>query len=186
MAAHGQSFAQADIRPLAESDSLAELTDLLHRAYKRLLDMGLRYMATSQDEERTRKRITGGTCLVAAIDGRLVGTICYQRSAPWEGVNWFSLPHVAEVGQFAVEPKLQRNGIGSALMERVEDMARADGATELALSTAEPATHLIAYYMKRGYRIVEWTDATQPNYRSVIMSKTLLKWSRGPGTGSPK
>jgi hypothetical protein len=28
-------------------------------------------------------------------------------------------------------------------------------------------------YEKRGYGIVEWTDATQPHYRSVIMSKTL-------------
>jgi GNAT superfamily N-acetyltransferase len=174
MAADAQPSAQVvDIRPLAESDSLAELTDLLHRAYKRLLDIGLRYVATSQDEERTKGRIAGGVCLVAVIDGKLVGTICYHRSAPWAGVDWFNLPHVAEVGQFAVEPGLQRNGIGSALMEQVEEMARADGATELALSTAEPATHLINYYEKRGYRIVERTDATQPNYRSVVMSKTL-------------
>ena len=41
MAADRQSFAQSvEIRPLAEADSVAELTSLLHRAYKRLLDMG--------------------------------------------------------------------------------------------------------------------------------------------------
>jgi GNAT superfamily N-acetyltransferase len=161
------------IRPLTDSDSLVDLTDLLHRAYKRLLDMGLRYVATSQDAEQTKSRIAGGSCLVAISGEQVVGTVCYHRSAPWPGVNWFDLAYVAEVSQFAVEPALQRNGIGSALMERVEAMARADGATELALSTAEPATHLIAYYEKRGYRIVEHTDATQPNYRSVIMSKPL-------------
>jgi hypothetical protein len=25
------------------------------------------------------------------------------------------------------------------------------------------------YYGKRGYKVVEWRDSTQPNYRSVIM-----------------
>lgn len=162
------------IRPLAESDSLVELTDLLHRAYKRLLDMGLKYMATWQTEDDTRNRITNGTCLVGVVDGRIVGTVTYHRSDPWGGIKWFDRPHVASVGQFAVAPELQCNGIGSALMTKVEAMAAADGATELALSTAEPAVHLIAYYEKRGYRIVEHTDATQPHYRSVIMSKTLL------------
>ena len=135
--------------------------------------MGLRYVATSQDDAQTKKRIAGGTCLVAVWRDNVVGTVCYHRSAPWPGVTWFDLSYVAEISQFAVEPAFQRNGIGTALMDRVEGMARADGATELALSTAEAATHLIAYYTKRGYRIVEHTDATQPNYRSVIMSKTL-------------
>ena len=46
-----------ELRKLAVSDSLLDLTHLLHRAYARLAAMGLRYMATHQSEQVTRERI---------------------------------------------------------------------------------------------------------------------------------
>jgi GNAT superfamily N-acetyltransferase len=161
------------IRPLDDDDSIADLTALLHRAYKRLLDMGLRYLATHQTEDVTRRRITAGRCFVAVAGDRIVGTINYAFPYHWPGVAWFDQLGVAEFGQFAVEPQLQGTGIGSALLAHVEQLARGDGAAELSLNTAQPAQHLIAYYMKRGYRVVDYTDATMPNYRSVILSKRL-------------
>ena len=161
------------IRPFSSDDSVANLTTLLHRAYRPLLDMGLRYLATHQSEEVTRARIAKRQCFVAVIGDRVVGTVSYGFPAPWPGVPWFDRPGVASVGQFAVEPELQRNGIGSSLLSHVEALARRDGAEELSLNTAEPAHHLISYYAKRGYRVVDTTDATMPNYRSVIMSKPL-------------
>lgn len=167
------------IRELQDSDSLEALTALLHRAYKRLLDMGLRYWATHQTVDDTRTRIAGGKCLVAVLNGRIVGTVTYQYPPRWQGTPWYTRADVACISQFAVEPDCQRRGIGSALMTRVETMATDDGAAELALSTAEPAAHLIDYYARRGYRFVEHTDATLPHYRSVILSKRLVE--RTPG-----
>ena len=167
------------IRPFSPDDSIADLTALLHRAYKPLLDMGLRYLATHQSEDVTRARIAKRRCFVAVSGDRVVGTVSYGFPDPWPGVPWFSQPGVASVGQFAVEPELQRNGIGGSLLSFVEDLARQDGVEELSLNTAEPAHHLIAYYEKRGYRVVDTTDATMPNYRSVIMSKRLGPGSRG-------
>jgi hypothetical protein len=41
------------IRQLTSADSLEELTDLLHAAYKRLGDMGLNYTAVDQPVEET-------------------------------------------------------------------------------------------------------------------------------------
>jgi RimJ/RimL family protein N-acetyltransferase/GNAT superfamily N-acetyltransferase len=165
---------RTSIRGLQPSDSIPELTALLHRAYKRLLDMGLHYTATRQSEELTRRRIGAGTCLVAVLDGSLVGTVTYHRHAEWDGWPWMLREEVATASQFAVEPVLQRQGIGSALMRAVERLAVADGAAELALGTAAPAVHLIDYYTDRGYRFIEHTDATlKHGYRSVIMSKTL-------------
>jgi GNAT superfamily N-acetyltransferase len=167
--------ADCSIRDLAPEDSLEELTDLLHRAYRPLLDMGLRYWATHQTVEETRRRIEGGRCLVVLLGGRIVGTVTYKRHSDWTGSDWIRRPEVATVGQFAVEPALQRHGMGSRLMDAVERIAIAEGAAELALSTAEPAAHLIGYYTKRGYRVVEATDATlDQGYRSVIMSKPLV------------
>jgi GNAT superfamily N-acetyltransferase len=163
------------IRPIEESDSIAELTDLLHRAYKRLADMGLRFYATHQTEEQTRERLEGSECFVGVADGRIVATIAYYNPARARGCTWYNRPDVAYFGQFAVDPSLQRRGIGERLMEIVEDRARRDGATELALDTAEPAKHLIAYYTARGFRLVDRTQWDMANYRSVIMSKALPK-----------
>ena len=63
------------IRTLQPSDSLHELTALLHRAYARLGAMGLNYTAVDQSPEITAKRIAGGQCFVAEIEGKLAGTI---------------------------------------------------------------------------------------------------------------
>lgn len=161
------------IRLLTPSDSLDELTELLHRAYARLGAMGLNYTATYQDADTTRARAAAGTCLVAEMDERLVGTVVYRAPGKSRGCAWYERPGIASFGQFAVEPELQRAGIGAALMDHIEAMARADGAEELALDTAEPATHLIAWYGRRGYRIVDHAQWEGKTYRSVIMSRIM-------------
>jgi GNAT superfamily N-acetyltransferase len=138
------------VRQLAASDSISDLTDLLHCAYKPLLDMGFRYWATRQTEEDTRRRIASGKCLVAELKGKVVGTLCYYRHVPWDASPWMKRSEVAAVGQFGVEPELQRQGIGTALMRHAERIALSEGAAEVALSTADAAEHLISYYTNRG------------------------------------
>lgn len=161
------------IRPLLQTDSIADLTDLLHRAYRRLSDTGLRYMATHQSEEVTRERISKGTCLVALEDGRICGTILFRNPQQTSGSAWYDRPDVASLAQFAVDPDLQAKGIGLRLLMQVEAMARGAGAREIALDTAEPATHLVAWYTRLGYRFVEHAQWSHTNYRSVILSKAL-------------
>jgi predicted N-acetyltransferase YhbS len=161
------------IRPLDPTDSLVELTDLLHRAYASLAAMGLRYMATHQSVEVTRKRVEQGLCLVALDDGAICGTIVVKNASQTRGCAWYDRVDVASIGQFAVEPGLQGNGLGRQLMALTEEQALASGARELALDTAEPATHLVAWYGRLGYRHIEYADWGHTNYRSVIMSKTL-------------
>ena len=161
------------VRLLGLEDSIYELTALLHRAYKRLADMNLRFVATYQDEATTRDRIEGAECYVAQIDGRIVGTIAFRDAEKTEGCPWYDRPEVASFGQFAVEPDLQGRGIGTALLRFIEQRAIESGAAELALDTAEPASHLIDYYSKVGYRIVDRVQWDVTNYVSVIMSKKL-------------
>lgn len=48
------------IRPFSATDSVAELTSLLHRAYARLAQMGLNYTAVDQSPDVTARRIEGG------------------------------------------------------------------------------------------------------------------------------
>jgi len=173
----GQQISLGDsitIRPLLPTDSLVELTQLLHRAYAGLAAMGLRYMATHQSVEVTRSRVENGECFVALTDGAVCGTIVFKNTERTRGCPWYDRPDVASFGQFGVDPLLQAAGIGRRLMALAEERARVSGASEIALDTAEPAHHLIGWYTRLGYRHIEYADWKHTNYRSVIMSKTLV------------
>ena len=169
------SLSPCSFRLLSPSDSLAELTDLLHRAYASLAAQGFRYHATYQDETVTARRISEGECWIGVLEGRLVATVTLKEAAKTSGCPWYDRPDVASFGQFAVEPALQGKSIGSTLMNIVERRAVEKGVKELALDTAEGAAHLIRFYEKRGYRFIEHVQwpRTTVNYRSVILSKTL-------------
>lgn len=163
----------ATIRPISDTDSVSEITVILHRAYARLAEMGFRYLATHQGEEVTRERLGRGEAFVAELDGRLVGTVTLIPPGVLSGHEWYAKPGVAVFGQFGVLPELQGDGIGRRLMDAVEARATELGASELACDTAEGATHLIEMYTRRGYRLVGYADWDVTNYRSVVLSKTL-------------
>ncbi len=67
--------------------------------------------------------------LAAAADGRIVGTVQLRLTLPP------SRPHAAEVAKLLVCSAVRRQGIGRALMIRLEDEARARGRTLLTLDT---------------------------------------------------
>lgn len=163
------------IRDLEESDSILELTRVLNQAYAQLADMGLRYVATWQGEDITRRRLEGAECTVAVADGRLVGTLSLH---PPDRDLDHPHPHyaredVAIFHQFGVLPDLQGQGIGGRLLDRAEARARELGAAEIACDTAVPANHLRRFYEKRGYRVVGRANWDMVNYESLILSKAL-------------
>lgn len=166
------------VRHLRPDDSLEELTGLLHRAYRQLAEMGLKYLATHQDVETTRRRCSGGVCFVAEHEGRIIGTITYNPPGSDKGSPFMRQPGVGHVQQMGVEPELQGHGVATALMKHAEEYAREQGAVELSLDTAVPAAHLIAWYERLGYRFIEYVEWEVTNYRSVVMSKLLQATQR--------
>ncbi len=162
-----------ELRILDPAEPVSELTILLHRAYARLADMGLRYMATHQSDAVTRDRATSGECWVAVTDGTIVGTILFKTAARTAGSPWLDRSGVASLGQFAAAPEWQGIGLGARLLAIAERRAAETGAEEIALDTAEPAEHLVKLYQRRGYRLIEHTQWSHTNYRSVIMSKPV-------------
>jgi GNAT superfamily N-acetyltransferase len=154
-------------------DDLNELTLLLNRAYKQLADLGFRYLATHQDVKTTKERIEKATCLVAIYANKIIGTVCYYSPENASGCEWYERENVATFGQFGVEPELQKSGIGGMLVDEIEKLAIQDNTGELAIDTAEGASHLINFYKKRGYRHVGYIQWDVTNYRSVILSKKL-------------
>ncbi len=158
------------IRPWCESDSIRELTELLHRGYKTHADAGIHFVASHQSDELTQSRVELGSCFVAEMEGALVGTITLYDSLTSEH---FSKISDGYFGQYTVDPSLRSSGLGSRLLSHVEDIARARGMRTLAFDTSELASELIGFYERHGYAFVGHVKWPEVNYRSVTMLKQL-------------
>ena len=161
------------IRELGPEEPVAPLTTLLHLAYARLAAMGLNYTAVAQDDAVTARRARKGTCLIAELDGRLVGTLALHGKDAASECAWFRRGDVCVLEQFAVAPAAQGRGVGGALMDEAERRARATGAAFAVGDTASPAAHLIAMYEARGYAVVDTVQWPGKVYRSVVLAKPL-------------
>lgn len=147
---------------------------MLHEAYAPLAEQGMRFMASHQDAQTTKRRMDRGKTILA-LNGILavVGTITLRHAAKTSGSPFYNRPDVAGFGQFAVSPSHQKSGIGATLLELVERLAREKGVGMLALDTSEHAEHLIAFYRAKGYEFVEYVQWSDVNYRSMIFAKSL-------------
>jgi GNAT superfamily N-acetyltransferase len=161
------------VRPLAATDSIETITTILHRAYAQLAAMGLNYTAVNQTAEVTRKRFDGGQGFVAIKNEAIVGTVMVLRPRATSACAHYRKPNVATIAQLGVEPTLQGEGIGRALIAACEAWALEHGLTEAALDTAEQATHLIALYSRLGYEPCDFVRHDGKVYRSVVMTKRL-------------
>lgn len=163
----------AKIRELAATDSLAELTDLIHRAYARLGQMGLQHTAVDQSVEVTAQRICGGACYVATLTDVIVGTIVVHPTAGHSVCTYFTRPGVAAAHQLAVEPAHQSLGIGRLLLQSAEQWAAQHGFRELALDAADRATHLVEFYSNLGYAPVGHVTWPGKQFRCTVLRKHL-------------
>ncbi len=150
-----------------------DLTELLHRAYRVLAEMGFNYTACDQTPDVTRERISRGECYVATINGTIVGTVTIYKPGRRTRCDWYNRSDTAHFGQFAVEPTLQGRGIGPRLLMHIESVASSLGLRELALDTAEGATRLVRFYVELGYRVVDRVKWDGKTYESLVMSKTV-------------
>jgi GNAT superfamily N-acetyltransferase len=161
------------VRPIAPSDSFAALTDLLHRSYRKQVEMGLRPLAGRQTQDVTQRRCTTGECFVAEMDRKLVGMILLQEEEEAAFPPTFLRKDVAHFSLLAVDPDIQGRGIGQRLIEAAEQRARQRGYDHLALSMAEPDTDLLRFYLRRGFEFAEHWHWPYTNYRSTILIKPL-------------
>lgn len=168
------------------SDDVVALTGLLHRAYAGLLQMGLRFTATSQPPETTQERLEAGECFLLEVGGTVVGTVTLSFPVErWEGdPPYYSLPGVALLSQFGIEPGLQGKGLGRAMLDFALDWCRAKGAAELALDTSDEAIHLVGMYERWGFMVVARHRYAYVNYASVVMSRPVARPQASTTTGS--
>jgi amino-acid N-acetyltransferase len=97
---------------------------------------------------------------VAEADHMVAGYVARQDEAPG----------VAFIEELAVHPSLQRFGIGSRLLDRVRDEARAASLGEIVLHVWEKASWAMAFCRRHGFapiddhapaRVLAWRDDAQ-------------------------
>ena len=162
------------LRRLQSGDCVEQLTGMLHRAFSRLGEMGVGCSCVNQAPEVTRQRIARGECFVAASGERVVGTITLCGPDGASECHYYRDPRGASVRQLGVDPHFQGKGIGTALLYLAEHQARRLGYGRLVLDTPEPATHLVDYYHRQGFQVVDTLQFSGRPYRSVVFAKSLL------------
>lgn len=79
---------------------------------------------------------------VAEEDGQIVGAVQARVKHP---AGYFAM--------LAVDPRVQRGGIGRALREAAENHCRDHGCAAMTLMTGSVRPELVQYYARAGYRI---------------------------------
>jgi GNAT superfamily N-acetyltransferase len=168
------------IRRLEPTDSVDELTALLHRAFAPLGRMGLTCSCIAQSAATTALRVARGTCFVALRGRRIVGTVTVERPDPAHACAWYRRPQTASAHQFAVEPGVQHHGCGTRLLEAAQDWAATQACTELALDTPQRARHLVDWYRGHGFAPVAHYQHAGQAYRSVVLGKCIAEIAPPP------
>jgi len=149
------------IIPKPENISWESITDLLHLSFRERANEGLIYGAFNQQVEKTKKRVEDGICLVALLNGELIGTGTvkfYQKKGKRFG-------HLSQV---AVHPDYKKHGIGTRLREYRVDLCRKQQDIDAVYcDTAEQATPIINWYLKAGWQKVGYLSHLGTNYYSV-------------------
>lgn len=116
-------------------------------------------------------------CLVVMrARAELVGTICVRVDTE----------AVAHLGMFAIRPSLQNTGLGKALLQEAERVARARGAWSAEMTVIEQRLELLAWYARRGYHPTGETEAfpygnprfgepKREDLRFLVLHKQLLE-----------
>lgn len=163
------------IRRLRSSDSLEGLTQLLHRAFGELALRGIECQCASQSVALTRERVGRGDCFIAVSAGRIIGTVTLEAVDRRSSIPTYRDPATASVHQLAVDPARQGEGVGRSLIACAIAWARARRYGRLALDTPEGASRQVAWYVDRGFDVVETAHVPGRRYASVVLAKPLSR-----------
>ena len=136
----------ACVRMATEQDAKV-LMRLVHDAFSEYLGkLDPPSGAHKETAESIRQHLREAYGAVAVLDEEPVGCVLFKQEKD----------HVY-LGRLAVVPRVRSLGIGGQLMSFVEDFAKTTDTPRVRLGTRLCLTHLIAFYEKRGYRVIEKT-----------------------------
>ena len=154
------------------SDSVEQLTLLLHRAYADHTAAGRVFFASYQSPQDTQHRLSKGEYWVAMNGNALVGTVTV--SAPHTTPAGYPAPAGGgSFWQLAVEPSQRGTGLGQRLLLWQSHRIAALGSTQVVIDTSSQATDLVDLYRRHGYALIGTWRWDVTNYDSVVLMKNL-------------
>ncbi|HQS69626.1 MAG: GNAT family N-acetyltransferase [Novosphingobium sp. 28-62-57] len=165
---------------LAKANDVPRLRALVEKAYRgESAKQGWTHEADLLDDERTSEAELAETIadkaarvLLAEVEGKLAGTVTIRDLGPDSGNAR------AYLGMLCVDPELQTEGLGRALLADAEDMAaEAFGAEIMEMTVIDARPELIAWYERRGYvrsaetRPFPYGDGNR--FRMVVLERSL-------------
>src|SRR5688572_18426930 len=159
----------------ARSDDIEALVSLINSAFvvERFFLEGER-----TDAAQVADRLRSGAFLIAydaAAPDRIAGTVYVERR-PSERVY---------IGLLAVDPALQRRGLGRLLMRAAEDYARQHRCGSAELTVVNLRTELFPFYESLGYQRTgeePFPNASTRPCHLVVMSKPVGRGDSGFGS----
>ncbi len=161
---------------LAKTADVPRLRALVEKAYRgETARQGWTHEADLLDDERTSEAElsatvtdTGARVLLAEFEGKVAGTVTIRDLGNAR----------AYLGMLCVDPDLQAEGLGRALLADAEDMAaEAFGAEVMEMTVIDARTDLLAWYERRGYtrsaetRPFPYGDVDR--FRMVVLERSL-------------
>lgn len=121
--------------------------------------------ALSDTYEFIENEIENKLCLVAHLDGKVVGSLRLEIKE--DGTAYLS--------RFGVDSTCQSNGVGAGLMKAVDENMKKLGVTKLYLHTASKVFTLIRFYYSKGFYIDSTTK--DRGYIRALLCKEYEKAS---------
>lgn len=159
------------IIPKPDYISWEDITQLLHLGYSERVNEGLNYSATNQSVQKTIERVGDGVCLVALLNGKLIGTETYnlirKKNLKWK--KWYQDEEYYYLHSLTVHPDYKRKGIGLKIRNYIRDEAIKNKVGSLISDTSEHVKWLISWYERLGHKRVGSVSHPGTNYYSVVM-----------------
>jgi GNAT superfamily N-acetyltransferase len=144
---------------VADASTLVRLMKTAFQEYEGVLDPPSGAHVETLDTVLTK--LSSGGAALASVDGEPAGFAFYE---PRGKFVYFS--------RLSVLPPFRNRGIGSALLDYVEQRSRRSGKAGVRLGVRLQLPHLLARYQRLGYRVTEYmthSGYSQPTY--VYMEK---------------
>ena len=157
-----------------EYDTVGRITEA---AYEEFLEGPEDYYREALRDAATRDR-EAELWVAVDDDGTVLGSVTYcPAESSWREL---SVDGEGEFRMLAAAPAARGRGVGEALVRRCEDLAIADGATRMWLTTIDDMTHAHRVYARLGYTHVaerDWHPDEMPDLVLRAWTKEL-SWKR--------
>ncbi|MCR4767914.1 MAG: GNAT family N-acetyltransferase [Saccharofermentans sp.] len=136
--------------------------------------------AMTESVDSVADRILRQTCLIAVLDGKIIGTVCIKTvSNPLVysfSDKTFDFLKTAGpscyISRFAVAEEYRKTGIGIDLITRAMDYAKSSGSSTVLLHSAASNTKMVDFYAKRGFDLID-SENSRGYMRGLFAGKLI-------------